>query len=215
MGRLFNLDNPIMVFMGKVADLILLNLLAIVCSLPIITIGASWTALYYVTIKMVKKEEGYIFKDFFHSFKENFKQATCIWLMVLAASAVFVADFIIYRAMPDSIPIVLMVIVFAVVLIVLSTIIYVFPVLSRYSNTIKNTIKNAFLLSLANMPYTVLLLILFLLPFVAMLFIFWTLPFLFMFGLSIPAYLSSLIWVRIFKKLEPETEDTDTENVTV
>ena len=104
MGELFNLDNPVWSFMGKVADLIILNILAVICSLPIFTIGASWTALYFVTIRMVRKEESYIVKDFFRSFKENFKQATTIWLIVLVMSAVLAGDIIICRMLPDQIP---------------------------------------------------------------------------------------------------------------
>ena len=87
MGALFNLENPVWNFMGKVADLVILNLLALICSIPIVTIGASWTAMYYVTIKIVRKEEGYIIRDFFRSFKENFKQATIIWLLTTLPSA--------------------------------------------------------------------------------------------------------------------------------
>ncbi|MGN1184899.1 MAG: DUF624 domain-containing protein, partial [Oliverpabstia sp.] len=76
MNNLFNPDNKFFTFMGKVADLMILNLLCIVCCLPIVTAGASITALYYVTLKIARNEETYIARGFFHSFKENFKQAT-------------------------------------------------------------------------------------------------------------------------------------------
>ena len=72
MSRLFNLDSPIMVFLSKMADLLILNLLALICCIPIITIGASMTAMSYVTLKMVRDEECYIAKDFFKSFRQNF-----------------------------------------------------------------------------------------------------------------------------------------------
>ena len=78
MGRFFNMDNKFFVFMGKIADLCMLNLLCIICCIPIVTAGASLTALYYVTMKMVRNEEAYIFRSFFRSFKQNFKQATVI-----------------------------------------------------------------------------------------------------------------------------------------
>ena len=58
MNRLFNLDSPIMVFLGKVGDLIWLNVLTMICCIPIVTVGASITALHYVSIKMVRNEEG-------------------------------------------------------------------------------------------------------------------------------------------------------------
>ena len=76
MGRLFDTDNIVWRFLGRVADLVILNFLFLLCSIPIVTIGASWTALYSVTLKAVKNEESYIAKGFLEGFKENFKQST-------------------------------------------------------------------------------------------------------------------------------------------
>lgn len=86
------IDNPIMRGMGRVADFIILNLLWIVCSIPIITIGASTTALYTVMLKLVKNEEGYIAKGFLKAFKENFKQSTIMWAIFLLLGILFVVD---------------------------------------------------------------------------------------------------------------------------
>ena len=93
MGRFFNLDSPVMVALTKMADLIIVNLLAFFCCLPIITVGASMTALHYVVLKVVRDEECYIVKSFFKSFKENFKQATVIWLIEVLLIIIFAADF--------------------------------------------------------------------------------------------------------------------------
>lgn len=203
MGALFNLDNPVWNFMGKVADLVILNLLAIVCSIPIFTIGASWTALYFVTIRMVRKEEGYVIKDFFRSFKQNFKQATIIWLLVLVVAAVFAGDILIYNMMPDQIPQIIMLIVAVLGFLVLGTVVYVFPLLSRFDNTTKNTIKNSFLLSIVNIPYTLILIILMVIPVILTIFVLEVFPIMIMVGVSLPAFLASLMLVRIFRKLEP------------
>lgn len=213
MGSLFNLDNPVWSFMGKVADLVILNILAFVCSIPIFTIGASWTAMYFVTIKIVRKEEGYVIKDFFRSFKENFKQATVIWLLVLLVVAVFAGDFLIYRMMPDQIPGFIMIVVAILAYLLLGTVVYVFPVLSRFDNTIKNTIKNAFILSVANIPFTILIIILLVLPIVVALFVIELAPILILMGISLPAYLSSMMFVRIFRKVEPEHAQTGEETI--
>lgn len=203
MGALFNLDNPVWNFMGKVADLVILNLLAIICSIPIFTIGASWTALYFVTIRMVRKEEGYVIKDFFRSFKENFKQATIIWLLVLVVAVVFVGDFLIYSMMPDKIPQVIMIVVVVLGFLALGTVVYVFPLLARFENTTKNTVKNAFLLSIVNIPQTVTAIILLVIPVVLAVFVLELFPIIIMVGVSLPAFLISLMLVRIFRKLEP------------
>lgn len=207
MGALFNLDNPVWNFMGKVADLVILNILAMVCSIPIFTIGASWTAMYFVTIRIVRKEEGYVIRDFFRSFKQNFKQATVIWLLVLAAVLVFIGDIVIYQMMPDQIPQIIMIVVAALGYLVLGTVVYVFPVLSRFDNTTKNTIKNAFLLSIVNIPYTIIFIILMVLPFILAVFVVEIAPILLLMGLSLPAFISSMMFVRIFRKIEPAKEE--------
>ena len=79
MGNLFSYDNPVMQFLTKVANCVYLNILWFIFSIPIFTIGASTTALYYVSLKMVKDQESGIFSAFFSSFKENFKQSTIMW----------------------------------------------------------------------------------------------------------------------------------------
>ena len=76
MGHFFSMDNKFFTFMGRVADLCILNIICLICCIPIVTAGASITAMYYVTLKMVRNEEAYIVRSFFKSFKENFKQAT-------------------------------------------------------------------------------------------------------------------------------------------
>ena len=206
MGALFNLDNPVWSFMGKVADLVILNILALVCSIPIVTIGASWTAMYFVTIRIVRKEEGYVIRDFFRSFKENFKQATIIWLLIIAVAVVFIGDIMIYRMMPDQIPQIIMIVVAALAFLALGTSVYVFPVLARFHNTIKNTIKNAFLLSIVNIPFTLIFIVLMILPVVLAIFVIEVAPILILMGLSLPAYISSMLFVRIFRKVEPAEE---------
>ena len=92
MNSLLNPDNPVMQFITKIVNAVYLNILWFFCSLPVFTIGASTTALYYVTLKMVKNEEGNITKAFFHSFRENFKQGTVIWLILLGFGILFGID---------------------------------------------------------------------------------------------------------------------------
>ncbi len=92
MGRFFSMDNKFFTFMNKVADLCILNIICLVCCIPIVTAGASITAMYYVTLKMVRNEEAYIVRSFFKSFKDNFKQATIINLIMIAVGAVLCLD---------------------------------------------------------------------------------------------------------------------------
>ena len=72
----FSLDSKFSQIMGRVFDLMMLNIIFLIMCIPIVTIGANFTAMYYVTLKMIKNEETYIFRTYWKSFRENFKQAT-------------------------------------------------------------------------------------------------------------------------------------------
>lgn len=103
MDRFFNMDNKFFTFMSRVADLIILNLLCIVCCIPVVTIGPSIAAMFYVTLKMVRNEESYIVRGFFKSFKQNLKQGIVINLIMLVAALLLYFDISICRSTPGTI----------------------------------------------------------------------------------------------------------------
>ena len=152
---LFNYDNPVWRFIGKLGDLIILNVLWIVCSIPIFTIGASTTAVYYVTLKMVRDEEDSTIKSFFRSFKSNFKQATAIWLILLAAGAVLAFDFWFFTTgqmnLSGNVKTVMMAIFGGFLLILSFIFTYVFPLQARFYNPVKRTLFNAFFMSIRHL----------------------------------------------------------------
>jgi uncharacterized membrane protein YesL len=157
MGKFFNMDSPIMRFMTKVADIMILNLLFIVTSLPIITIGAAWTSLYYVSMKLIRDEEGGIVRGFFHSFRMNFRQATILWLGTVAVFAVLIADLLIlaridspYAAAMNT-GILILGIVFVMILQ------YLFPLVAKFDASLIQTLKNACLIAMGHLPKTVLM----------------------------------------------------------
>lgn len=206
MGRIFSLDSPLFTFLSKVADLILLNILTVICCLPIITVGASMTALHYVVLKMVRDEESYIVRSFFKSFKQNFKQATIIWLILLLVGAVLIGDIIILNFSTIRFSNWIRVALFTVIVIVLLATMHVFPVLSRFDNTIKNTFKNSFFMGILTFPKTILMLICWIAPLVIAAFIVQATPIVFMLGISAPAYLCAMLYNKTFKRFEPEEE---------
>ena len=173
MGKFFNLDSPFVQFMNRVADLMWLNILFLLCCIPVVTVGASVTAMYYVTLKMVRNEESYITKLFFKSFKQNFLQATAIWIIFITAGFLLFVDYRILSGQMGlnidngSVRTVMQVLLIAVFIFYVFTITFVFPLLSKFDNTIKNTIKNAFIMSIRHFPATLgsiaLLIIVFLL----------------------------------------------------
>ena len=136
MNRLFTPDNPVMQFITKLACTAYLNLLWFICCIPIVTAGASTTALYYVTLKMVKDEESGLTRAFFHSFKENFRQGTIIWLILLAAGIVLGIDgYVLYHLRFEHIFWTIITAIFVIVAIAYAIIcLYIFPLLSRFSN---------------------------------------------------------------------------------
>ena len=204
MNSLFNMDGPVMSFLNRVADLIWLNILALVCCIPIVTAGASLTALHYMTIKMIRKEDGYITRGFFKSFRQTFKQATLLWMLMLLAGGIIWVDLFLLNRVIVGLPKAFSVVISAVGILVVFTFIYIFPVLARFDNTIKNTIKNAFLMSILNFPKTILMVIIYAIPGVVMFLIPAVFPLVFMMGLSLPAYVASIFFVGIFKRFEPE-----------
>ena len=88
MSKLFDQDNMFFAIMGVLFDLIILNVLTLLCCLPIVTAGASFTAMHSVLWRMVRHEETYVARQFFDSFKRNLKQSLLPWLAFLLAAIV-------------------------------------------------------------------------------------------------------------------------------
>lgn len=200
--KFFNLDSPVMQALGKMADLMWLNILTLICCIPVVTVGASLTAMHYMALKIVRNEECYITKGFFKSFKENFKQATLIWLLMVVVIAVLAGDFIIMKYSGLTFSKVLQIVIIAVGVLFLFTAVFVFPVLAKFDNTLWRTIKNAFLMSIMQFPKTILMILMFAIP--PVLFVFYprVIPLVIFFGLSVPAWLSAKLYNKFFQKLE-------------
>lgn len=208
MGKIFDFDSPFMRFLSRMGDMIILNIVMMVCCIPIITVGAACTAMHYVLLKMVRGEEGYLLKGFFKSFVQNFKQATLIWLIMLLILVIFAGDWLAFRASAGTFPKVLVIGVIAIGIILLMVSVYVFPLLARFDNSIKGTIRNAALLAVGNLPKTLLMIIIYAIPAALALFSVYFHFFILMFGISLPAYGAARLYSNIFKKFEPQVELT-------
>lgn len=202
--KLFDLDSPLITFLGKLADLMWLNILTMICCIPIITAGAALTSLHYMALKIIRNEECYITRGYFKSFKENFKQATLIWLLFVVVIGMLIADFyIVYKTdleMPQFVSIGLM----SIAILVGFTFMYVFPVLAKFENTIIGTLKNAFVMSILQFPKTILMIVMNIIPVVLMLFVYQVFPLVFLFGISLPAVGAAWLYNPFFKKLEAQ-----------
>ena len=158
MSKLFRMDSPLMRFLTKIADLMVLNILFCVTSIPLITIGACWTALYSVTLKMVRDEESSVSRSYFRSFRQNFKQATLLWLGVLVVLALLVLDIRVLNGMAGgTAPGLLRVGVEILALLGIMVLQYLFPSLARFEASLADTLKNACMMALAHLPKTALM----------------------------------------------------------
>ena len=165
MGKIFDYDNNFFAGISKVSDTIILNFLFVICSIPIVTIGASTTALYCVSMKSTRDEDVYAVKEFFKQFKQNFKESTIIWLILLLVASFIGLDFYMCSLMSNDILSTAFKFIFTLISIVIGFIVvYVFPLVARVENSIKNTLMNAVLMSIKHLPYTLIMLVLTLMP---------------------------------------------------
>lgn len=215
MGRLFNMDSGLFRFLSRLADLMILNLLFILTCIPIVTIGAACTSLYYVTMKMARDEDAYIARSYFKSFKQNFKQATLIWVAALLLLIVLFLDFQILNAMTAGYVNVIRIALISVSLIIAMILLYTFPVLAKFYNSIKNTLKNAFFMSIRHFPKTLVMLAISIgavvLTFLTSFTLTWGVLIWLMFGFALISYLHSRFFVKIFDLYIPEEQEEQTE----
>ncbi|MEH6992463.1 YesL family protein [Neobacillus drentensis] len=196
MQKIFSVDGRIFSTLTKIFDLLILNSVFLIGCMPIITIGASLTALYSVTLKMVRNEESNVVNDFWNSFKKNLKQSSIIWLVALFvfASFIFFAQTIFSTNYSLFLyPLLLLVTV------CLFTFMYVFPLIAKFENSSFLIIKNAFFISLHSTAYSILIFVItiffvFIIPifFPKLLFIWLFL------GFSASAFVKSILFERIF-----------------
>lgn len=157
-------DNKFFTAIGKLVDCVWLSILWAICCIPIITIGASSTALYYAVHKSIRGNRGYTTRNFFTAFKNNFKQATLVYLVWLVIMVVLVGDIFITRAVLQGGSSMGLFFYFFLVLTAfgIGWACYLFPYIARFENTIKATLKNGILLEIRHLPWSLLLIALFL-----------------------------------------------------
>lgn len=154
----YNPDSRLMQFLSKLADLMILNIVFIVFSVPVFTIGASWTALYYVALKMVRDEQSSIIAAFIKSFKENFRQATVLWLSVLFVGCLLFFDIYTVDSIGSgSVASVIRITALLLLMLLLMLLQYLFPMLSKFCCTTSGAVKNAALMAVGNFPKTVIM----------------------------------------------------------
>jgi uncharacterized membrane protein YesL len=209
MKDFFSLDNPFNRFMTLVFDIALLSILFTVCSLPVVTFGASAAALYSVMLRRVRNEEGAILKGFFRAFRENFRQGTIAGLIFIAINLLMFLDYRLISVIQNvTLAAVSAAAIMMVVLMTAGVFAYVFPLIARYENSLRAAFNNAWRLAVINLPKTIVLVVLNNLPILFLVLrtdIFVPFIMLWCFILAgTAAYINSKILRGIFDKLFPD-----------
>lgn len=194
MSRLFDYQNPIWRFMGRVADMFLLTVLWALCSVPIITAGASTTALYYVALKMVKNQDGYLCRTFLRSFRDNLITATGIWGVMLGIGILLGGGYAVLSRMQGQLPQALLWSLLIVTVIFLLVLSMVFPLAARLDAGMGRIFALAFVTAVRNFSWTLFMAVITLCVLAAGIFVFWPLLF---FGAGAAAYFHAMILVHI------------------
>ncbi len=205
---IFSPDGALARFLNALGNLIVLNILAIICCIPVFTAGAAMTALYTMVMRMVRKEDGKIISGYFHAFKDNFKQATILWLIFGGLIAFMTFDIWLLRSITGTFGTVYRVVLFVIILVFAMVLLHIFAVLARFDNTIKNTAKNALLFCTGKLPQAVLMLVLTLIPAALLTISYRFVSVDFLIGLSGPAYLAAIYFADLFKSYEDVEEET-------
>ena len=159
MNYLFSLDSPFISFMSKLVDLMILNIIWLICCIPVVTVIPATTALYYAVVKVIRRDRGHVVKEFFHSFKQNLLQGlifsviACVLIYMLHIDFYYLIEMA-GHTVGDS--------VFSGLIIVLSVVLlaiymYICPVLSRFGISSLGLIKISFGMALTNLSTTIAL----------------------------------------------------------
>lgn len=201
MAGFFSTDSKLYRFMCRLTDLVKLNFMWIICSLPIVTLGASTIAASAISLKIAEGQEGYIARDFLKAFKENLRQGIPMTFISLVSIWAVWLDFQIFRAVTENS------VVFLIIGIITAYILgfaqlYVYPLLARYENTVLNSLKNSFKISMKYFFRSLLLVIIVAFEAAVMLWNFKTMILILLIG---PAFINLTICsfaIVIFRELE-------------
>ena len=215
MRNFLDVDSPLMRGLANIADLVLLNLLWLVCCVPVVTIGPSTAALYTVAGRMARGDWPPVWKYFFRAFRENFKKAFLLSLCLLIPAGLLVTYLLLAMSGGLAGRPLLNGLCWVGVALIAFVCSYAWPLLARYENSLPQTLKNAVILPLANPFLAILVSLLNLLPLLLLLWkerIFWTIwLFWILIGCSLTAYVNTKLLSRFFEKLSPGEKREDPE----
>lgn len=205
MKGIFNWDSPLIQKLALLTNLVALNILWLLCCIPVFTAGAATTALYYTVIQYADGESDEIFRPFFRSFRQNFKQATLLWVPLLMLLVLLVFDGLFLAINGGNPALWIAFIALTWVYLMLHT--HLFPLLARFEMKTKALLSTAVSLFMLHLPTSLLMAAMNLLPMLLMLFapadfLRWSILWI---GLwfSLVAYLNGKMLLKIWNKHIP------------
>ena len=205
MDKIFNSENPVMRFLSRLVDLVIVNVITLLYCLPVITVGGALTAMNYVLLHLHRGDETYIIRMFRKSFRENFRQGIPEGLMVLAAAGITAVDLWALHGSRSRAATLMMIVITIIAVMLFVTFVYMFALQSRYENTIAGTVLNAVRLAIANLPRSAGMAAIWLIWILILVYLYKAASLFFLiFGLSLPGYLCVMLYDKIFEDLESE-----------
>lgn len=192
-------EAPVMRFLSRVFDLALLQILFLLTSIPVFTVGAGLTAVFSVCRKLRQDSVTSVIRTYFADFKDNFKSGTAAWLIMLACISLLLWDIRYYQIRSDSALTIPLVIAYVLLVGVFVEFLYVFPLMAWFDNKLSAHFRNAPMLALRHILPTVLAGVLYgILYYIVIFPVF--LPLTFFLGVSGAAYLATMILSTVFQK---------------
>lgn len=206
---MFNINGKFMHFAMKAADLILLNLLTVICCIPVVTIGAAFSAMHYVLLRLYRDEDGGLLKSFFHAFTANLRQGIVLTLGYLLYFGILAADYALGSRTENPIT---GIIVYALPILLLLgalSLCWVFALQARYENTVWGTVKTSFAACIAHPIRSVAMTALMVLPFLLLMLTPYMVPALLLFSITLCGLLRVMLYSPVFQTLEkaPDTAE--------
>ena len=200
MRDFFSYDGPLMRALSGITTLLILNVLTLVCSLPVITAGAALTSMHYCIMKMADDEDTGIVRMYFSQFRDNFRSVTPAWLVLLGLAAFLIFDYQVFLASAETVRMVAVVLIYMAGLIWLLMYVWFFPLAAKFENSFGAKFKNALIMAVGALPQTIGMVAIWVVILFVLCRSYRLLPLLLFFGLSLPAYLSSFLYYPVIKR---------------
>lgn len=210
--KLLDPNGSVFRFLSRTGDLMLLNALCILCCLPFFTAGASVTAMYYVTLRIYRRQDSGIVRDFFHSFRQNLKQGAILHILFALGAILLTLDLYILWTLWEYD------LVFRILLVIMAILtfwfvgvwLFAYPLLAQFNNTIRGFLKSALFMSLKHRSYTIAIVLVTLAPWVVGIYVPYVLEWLLIIylfiGFSGIAFFLSRYFATIFDQYIPAEE---------